>query len=263
MAVVTATLLSEKKIVDAYQLISIDIRREVNRIPHASLVVLDGDATQGEFAVSDKPYFEPGKEIEIKLRYESETPDATVFKGLVVRHGVEANAQGSLLRVELKDAAVKLTQARKSAVFVDQDDAQVIGKLIKDGSLTSGSIAATRPRHRQIVQYHCTDWDFIVSRAEIHGLLAVAEDGKISVPKVQLSGEPRHTFKYGFSEIYDFEFDLDAGSQYPKVQSRGWDVKQRKLTPEIQAKSFALKQGDLDGARLASAVGFEPCSTLR
>ncbi len=259
MSVVTVTILSEKKIIDAiYQLVSLDIRREVNRIPHASLVILDGDATWGKFEVSDKAFFEPGKEIEIKLRYESETTDATVFNGLVVRHGVEANAQGSQLRVELKDAAVKLTQARKSVVFIDQDDTQVIAKLIKDGGLKTGIIAATRPKHRQIVQYHCTDWDFIVSRAEIHGLLAIAEDGKISVPKVELSGKPGHTFKYGLSEIYDFEFELDAASQYAKVQSRGWDVKQRKLTPEIQAKSFALKQGDLDGGKLAGAVGYEP-----
>ncbi len=264
MAVVTATLLSvsekeKKEITAAYELISIDIRRDVNRIPHASLVLLDGDAAKGEFAVSDKPYFGPGKEIEIRLRYETETQDAPVFKGPIVRHGVEANTQGSLLRVELKDAAVKLTQARKSAVFVDHDDAEVIGKLIEVGGLKSGTIEASQPKHRQIVQYNCTDWDFIVSRAEIHGLLVIAEDGEISVRKAELSGEAKHTFKYGFSEIYDFEFDLDAGSQYPKVQSRGWDVKQRKLTPEIQAKSFALKQGDLDGARLASALGFEPC----
>jgi len=260
MAVVTATLLSEKKKIDAiYELISIDIRREVNRIPHASLVLLDGDAAKRKFDLSNTKYFEPGKEIEIKLRYESETKDATIFKGLVVRHGVEADAQGSLLRIELKDAAVKLTQTRKSAVFVDKDDAEVIGKLVKDSGLKSGKIEATKPKHAQIVQYDCTDWDFIVSRTESQGLFAVVDDGEVSVRKIDLSVKPKHLFDYGISAIYDFEFELDAGSQYPKVQSSGWDVKELKLVAPTEAKVFALKQGDLDGSKLADAVGYEPC----
>jgi Rhs element Vgr protein len=258
MAVVTATVLSEgKEIDDVYALLSIDIRREVNRIPYASLVFQDGDVTEGSFDLSNATHFEPGKEIEVKLRYESETPDSTVFKGLVVRHGVEASARGSLLRVEIKDAAVKLTQTRKCAVYVDQDDAEVIDKLIKDSGLKSGKIDATKLKYAQNVQYYCTDWDYIVSRAESQGLLAVADDGEISVRKTEISGEPRHSFDYGSSEIYDFDFELDAGSQYSAVLSSGWDVKQLKLTAETNAKAFALQQGDLDGASLAKAVGFE------
>lgn len=260
MSVVTVTLFSEKKKIDAvYELLSIDIRREVNRIPYASLVLLDGDAAIRKFKLSNEKYFEPGKEIEIKLRYESVTKDESIFKGLVVRHGVEADAQGSLLRIELKDAAVKLTQTRKSAVFVDKDDATVIGKLVKDAGLKSGSIEATKPKHAQIVQYDCTDWDFIVSRCESQGLFATAEDGEVSVRKVDLSIKPKHLFDYGISAIYDFEFELDAASQYPKVQSSGWNVKELKLAPPTDAKVFALKQGDLDGEKLANAVGFEPC----
>ena len=115
MSVVTATILSEQKQIDeVYQLLAIDIRREVNRIPYASLVLVDGDAAKREFALSNDQVFEPGKEIEIVLRYEAETEDVTLFKGRVITHGVEASARGSLLRVEIKDAAVELTQARKS-----------------------------------------------------------------------------------------------------------------------------------------------------
>ena len=261
MSVVTATILSEKAKIDMiYELISIDIRREVNRIPYASLVMLDGDAAARKFAISDAAYFEPGKEIEIKLRYESETQDATLFKGPVVRHGVEANAQGSLLRVEMKDAAVKLTQARKSTVFREQSDDEAIGKLVKDGGLKPGTIDPTKPKHAEIVQYHCSDWDFIVSRADVNGLITIAEDGKISVRKVELSGQSKHKFDYGISEIYNLEFEVDAGNQYSKVQSSGWDVKEQKPTAPADAKAFALAQGDLDGAKLAKAVGFDACS---
>ena len=257
MSVVTATILSEKAKVDAiYELISIDIRREVNRIPYASLVMLDGDAAKRKFAMSDAAYFEPGKEVEIKLRYESETQDAILFKGPVMRHGVEANAQGSLLRVEMKDAAVKLTQARKSTVFREQSDDEAIRKLVKDGGLKPGTIDSTMPKHAETIQYQCSDWDFIVARADMNGLAAVADDGEISVRKLALSGQSAHKFNYGVSEIYNLEFEVDAGNQYSKVQSSGWSVKEQKLTDPADAKAFALSQGNLDGEKLAKTVGF-------
>ena len=256
MSLVTSTILSDGAAIDpACELVSIDIRREVNRIPYASLLLLDGDAATRTFALSNRAYFEPGKKIEIKVRYESETGDATLFKGPVVRHAVEASAQGSMLRVELKDAAVKLTQTRKSMVFRDQTDDQVIKKLLQSAGLTAGKIDATRLKHRELVQYHSSDWDFILSRADCNGLLAVADDGRVSVRKVDLAGAPKHKFEYGLGEIYNLEFEADALSQYQTVQSRGWNLKDQKAS-ESSAKAFALSQGNLDGRRLAQSVGF-------
>lgn len=259
MSVVTPTILSEgAKIGAIYELISIDIRREVNRIPYASLVLLDGDAAQRSFDLSDAKYFEPGKEVEVKLRYESETRDTTVFKGVVVRHGVEASGRGSLLRVEIKDKAVKLTQARNSEVFVDKGDAEVMEGLAKAASLKVGKVEAPKDKSPQVVQYYCTDWDFMVLRAESLGLLVVAEDGVVSVRRPNLATAPSLQLDYGISEIYDFELEVDAGSQFDAVESSGWDIKQAKRTQGARAKPFALKQGNLDGRQLAKKVGFGP-----
>ena len=256
MSLVTATILSEGSPIDPiYELMAIDVRREVNRVPSASLLLLDGDAAERTFALSNRAYFEPGRQVEIKVRYESETADTTLFKGPVVRHAVEANSAGSVLRVDLKDAAVKLTQARKSMVFRDQSDDQVIRKLIQDAGLLAGKIDATKLKHRELVQYYCSDWDFILSRADCNGLLTVADDGKVSVRKVDLAGAPKHKFEYGVAEIYNLEFEADVSSQYPTVQSRGWSLKDQKPN-ESSAAAFALSQGNLDGKKLAQSVGF-------
>src|SRR5271157_4224633 len=105
MSFATATILSEGSPIDpGYDLISIDIRREVNRIPSARLVLVDGDAAERRFSISDTEVFEPGKEIEIRLRREDAQEDTTVFKGRVMCHGVEADGTDSRLWVELKDA---------------------------------------------------------------------------------------------------------------------------------------------------------------
>ena len=84
--VVTATILSEGSAIDPeYCVMSIDIIKEVNKIPSAQIILLDGDAAKQEFAISNSNFFKPGKTIEIKLRYEGNVAEeATVFKGIVV-----------------------------------------------------------------------------------------------------------------------------------------------------------------------------------
>ena len=69
MSVVTATLFDDSGVIigaNICKLTALDIRREVNRIPRANLVLLDGDAAKSEFVVSNSEHFALGKEIEIK-----------------------------------------------------------------------------------------------------------------------------------------------------------------------------------------------------
>jgi Rhs element Vgr protein len=260
MSVVTPTILSAGKPMKAtYELLSLDITREVNRIPYAQLILLDGDAAKQQFSISDDAIFEPGKEIEIKLRYEdSPGNEATVFKGMVVGHKVEAGSHGSSLTVELKDAAVKMTLTRKSMVYRDQSDDGIIGQILSDNGLKKGKLTATKPKHPELVQYYCTDWDFALSRAEAQGLLLIVDNGEISLPEMAVKGQSKHTFEYGISEIYNFEIEADAGHQYPAVESIAWDHKQQKLTKAVKAKEFNLSQGNLKGSNIAKAVGIEP-----
>jgi Rhs element Vgr protein len=257
MSVFTPTILSAgKKMELAFELVSIDITKEVNRIPNAQLILLDGDLQNGVFEASDDAYFEPGKEIEIKMRYE-DAPDqeATVFKGLVVGQAVQANQQGMLLTIEIKDAAIKLAASRKSVLYQDKSDDKIIADMIAAVGLKKGTLSATQAKHKQLVQYYCTDWDFILSRAESCGLLLVVEDGEISMPEIAIKGAAKHTFEFGLSEIYDFEIEAYANHQVAEVESIAWDVKTQKLTKAAKAKSFELSQGNLDAAKIAKTLG--------
>ena len=256
MSVVTPTILSEGKVMDpSYELLSLDITKEVNRIPVAELIFIDGDITKETFPISDSSFFEPGKEIEIKLRYEPDGKDTTVFKGLVIGQQVAVDGRDSLLTVALKDAAIKLALTRKSTVYRKQTDDKIMSTLIAGGKLTKGKLATTEPEHAEIVQYYCTDWDFLLSRAEVQGLLVVADDGEISTHKIAVSGSVKHRFEFGISEIYNFEMAADSSHQYASIESTGWDVKTQKLTKASKAKAFNLSQGDLKADKLAKAIG--------
>lgn len=259
MSVVTATIKSNHQVMDpAYVVLSIDIVKEVNRIPYAQIRLLDGDVAQQKFAISDGAFFEPGKMIEIMLRYEGDPGNETsVFKGLVVKQVVEASSEGTLLTIELKDQALKLTQSRRSEVYRNKTDTEITGLIVNRTQLKRGRLASTQPAHPEIVQYYSTDWDFLLSRAEANGLLVIANDGEISLDKITLTGLTKHSFEFGISEIYDFEIEVDASHQRANVESIAWDVKNQKLTQVSKAKAFDLAQGNLKAPALANAVGGE------
>ncbi len=61
MGVVTATIISaDKTMGPLFELVTIDIVKEANRIPCATLTLLDGSAAKQTFAISDDAFFEPG-----------------------------------------------------------------------------------------------------------------------------------------------------------------------------------------------------------
>lgn len=256
MSVVTATILSNgSKIDPTWEVMSLDVTKEVNRIPSAQIVLLDGDAARQVFAISNSKMFVPGREIEIKLRYEGEgSPDSTVFKGIVVGHRVEASVHGSFLVVELKDAAIKMAHVRKSAVYRDQTDDKVIETLIENADLNKGELTATNLKHKELVQYYCSDWDFMLARAEANGLLVAVNDGQIAVQKIAIDGATKHAVIYG-DNMLSIEIEADAEQQYGSVESIGWSMKEQKSSKAAKAKEFSLAPGNLRGKSMASAIG--------
>lgn len=257
MSLATPTILSNGQAVDqSFALLGIDITKELNRIPYARLTFIDGDAAQRTFAVSNSGCFAPGREIEIRLRYEGVAgSDRTLFKGLVVRQSVAIDARLGTLTVEMKDAAVKLTQGRQNRVFRDQTDNQILAKLIRDGGLRVGTIAPTRTRHGQMVQYYTSDWDFILLRAQCNGLLVNADDGAISVAAITTGGPVKHRCDFGLDEVYELEMTADGGEQQRGVQAVAWDPGKQEATKAVMGKGFNLAQGNLDGAKVAGLLG--------
>lgn len=256
MSVPVATVLSEGKSMDpTYQLLSLEVRRQINRVPNAHLVLVDGSVARQEFAVSNQAFFEPGKRIEILLRYEGED-DVSVFGGLVARHGVKVETERTLLQVELKDEAIKLTQPRKSAVYRDQTDDEAIGQLLDRAGLKAGTIDATTGAHAELVQFNASDWDFMLSRADVNGQVVVVEDGTVSVRSLDGSGDSVAKIEYGLDGVFELDLEVDATQQRPSVNSFGWDIAEQGRSSPGDAAAPSSEQGNLDGEKLATALGF-------
>src|SRR4051794_41094027 len=104
MSTVAAIITSNGKIIsETYELIYIDVKTEYNRIPYAELGFIDGELARQEYKISESADFEPGKEIEIKLGYNSAKPSnnsQVVFKGIVLKHSLQLNQSGCILVAE-------------------------------------------------------------------------------------------------------------------------------------------------------------------
>lgn len=248
--VVTFSILSEGKAIKPdIGIMSITVTKEVNRIPTAKIVVRDGNAAEENFKISETNDFIPGKKIEVKLGWGSK--DATVFKGIITKHAIKAKAGGSVLVIECKDESVKLTIGRKNKYWEKKKDSDVIKELLKGNA---GKVEATEVQHPELVQHYCTDWDFILSRADVNGLLAIPNDGKVDVTPPKTSGKEVLTLIYG-ANLYEFEAEMDARSQWKAVKSSSWSYKDQKIIDKKATSASFDEAGNIKGAELSKVIG--------
>ena len=238
-----------------YDWLSVDIVQEVNRIPYAELVLRDGTGAPPQFKLSNTDAFAPGNLIEIRLIGEQEEK---IFQGLVVKHKIEMEKEGCRLTIELKDPAFKLTRGRKSKVYENAKDSEIISQIVKKAQLEV-AMAPTPVQHKEMVQYNCTDWDFVLSRADVNGQMVFTANGQLTIKAPTLTG-PTNTFSYADTDIHELEMEVDASEQQGAIKSYAWNIAGQKVEPLKEAAEFALAQGNkkkLDVKDLAKKIGAE------
>ncbi len=261
MAIVTATIKNgTEEMKGTYELLSIDVSKEFNKVPTAELRLVDGNIPTNEFNILDDVFFDLGEKIEIALRYEGKSAqNTTVFIGLVVNKSLELNKFGTVLTIALSDEAIRMTTVRKNEVYRDKKDSVIIEKHIEQNGL-KGTMDDTKVTHAQMIQYYTTDWDFMVSRAEANGQLVMASNGEIAVfqPAIQdfsTQANPILQLELGKDEIYDFDLKINGSNQYHQVNAVAWDSTQQALTDPAKGEDYKIVQGNHDIAKIATVMG--------
>lgn len=252
----SADLVTFKILVDGnelsstYQVLSIAVEKEINRIPWARIVLLDGDTSQQDFKLSNETFFVPGKEIEIKAGYHSE--EETIFKGIVIRHNLKIRIDKAQLVVECQDKAVKLTVGRKSKYFYESKDSDILEQIISGAGLEQ-DVEASSVEYPEMVQYRLSDWDFCVTRAQANGKVCVVDNGKVSVVAPDYQQNEKLTLVYG-ATILDFDAEIDARNQFGNITSYGWDVANQSVLEQEATSSNVQLNGNIGPAELASVI---------
>lgn len=237
----------------SYQVHAVHIEQPVNRIATATLSILDGSASAESFAISASDSFVPGNAVSIEAGYDG--LNTVIFDGIVTKQSLRVlNSSGPVLEVECKDKAVKMTVGRNSANHNNSKDSDVIGQLIAAAGL-GADVAATAIEMPTLVQYYATDWDFMLSRAEVNSMVVSTVNGKVSVFDPTAKTTPALKLTYG-SDLLSFNGELNAVNQLAQVKASAWSFESQQLLSATASNDLA-GPGNLSSKTLAEVVGLK------
>lgn len=251
--VTSSLLVNGEELSNIYQVMNITVTKELNRIASAQIVLLDGNAARQDFALSNLELLIPGNKIEIWAGYHSD--EEIIFKGIIIKHNLKIRSNQSYLIIECRDEAVKLTVGRKSNYFYDSKDSEVFEEIIDKYGLER-HIESTATEHRELIQYHVTDWDFMMTRAQANGKVCITDDGVISIRNPDFKQEVLGSVVYG-DNLLDLDAAIDARSQFKKVTSYGWDAAEQELMTTTADNPKVNLNGNLTTDKLADTIGLD------
>ncbi|MGB1450870.1 MAG: type VI secretion system tip protein VgrG [Marinirhabdus sp.] len=249
---VTFTILIEgQEISEVYEIKNISIEKELNRIPFANIIFYDGEAASQDFNLSNEDLLLPGKKIEIKAGYHND--EETVFKGIIIKQGIKIRENTSVLLVECRDEAVKMTLGKKSAYYYDAGDNEIIEEIISKYPALSHDVKATPYKHPELVQYAASDWDYVITRAQANGLVCNTENGKMTIAKPNINQEAIETVEFG-ATLLAFDAEMDARNQFNTITAYNWNPADQELV-ETEANDPAINlNGNIAPPELADVM---------
>jgi phage protein D len=158
-----------------------------------------------------------------------------------------------MLVVEAYDAAVRMTIGRKNACFMNVKVSDLISQLVSGYTGISCYVDETGPVLKNVVQYYASDWDFLICRADINGMVTLVDQNKITVEKIDTSQSPVLGLAYGDS-IMKFDLEIDARNQLTSVQSRSWDMSRQAVISATSEDPRLSVPGNISSSDLASAA---------
>jgi Rhs element Vgr protein len=250
----TTVLVDGNEIPKKYQLVRIMLHTEINKIPSATLVILDGEPNREDFEISDSGDFLPGKKIEIRLGYHNEKN--TVFKGIIITNTHKIDNNCSELNIECKDETIKMTINKGNRHYNDISDSDIAIKLLDNNKIKDPKVEQINAKHEQLLQSNVSDWDYMISRIDVNGMICVINNGIVHIKKPKLEEDPKLELIFG-ADILEFHADMDARVQTTTVKTMSWDFETQKVVTTESEDPKAPEEGSIKRSDLA-AVNNQP-----
>ncbi len=251
---VRITVKTEGNVIDdAFQMLSISVQHEINKISFAEIVIVSNPLPDGTgFEFTNGQTFNPGSVVDVLAGYGDDQQES-IFSGYIVKHILEADeSAGFLLRLVCKHKAVAMTMSRKDNQFDDKADSDIISSIIQKYGLTA-DVDATTEQAELFYQKLATDWDIILSRAEINGFLVFLDGDNVKVGKPDFSGDAVLRIAHGES-IVEFKGILSAEKQATSVQASAWDIKTLELIKATASEPTLNSQGNVTAKSLSDQL---------
>lgn len=248
MDIVTCDIRVEgNQIPKKHEILSITTDSGINKIPSATIVINDGEVSEQTFEVSNSELYLPGNAIEIQLGYKknSKADNVTVFKGIIVRNSHKINNHCSELTIDCKHPAEVMTLTKVSKIPDEkQTDSEMISDILEKHREQIGQyeVKPSQLKHAQVAQVNTTDWDFILSRLDIGGLICTFPDSKLTVIPIptqrsQVTAKNNETGETAITDltltygrnILEFDGELDPRVESSMVRVETWNFRKQEI----------------------------------
>ena len=227
-------------------LISFNTQYEINRIPTATLYLIDGDPASKKFDLSSESFMNPGESVKVLVGRKG--INKMVFSGIIVGHSIQfSNIKGTYLKLECKHDSCKMTNGRNIKYFEKKDDKSIISELFKVNGLSAPKLKGSFVKHESFLQYDVSDWDLMLTRCEANSKVVIFSTDGINIEEPKISGSPVSKFTYG-TDIIEFESEFNAQNQVGKVESHSWDSQKQKILIST-GKPSSFKQLENKGVK--------------
>ncbi|OQS37538.1 phage baseplate assembly protein V [Chromobacterium haemolyticum] len=206
-------------------LLSLKTRLAANQIPNAKLVLKQPGAAMGNIDqfTADAKLSQPGTPVVIQF-----ADGRVLFSGVVAEQHCRQTQAGSEMTLRLCHPLQGAQSSHASQVFVQQTDKMVLKQLLQR-YLESQSKISGLPEftHPQLVQYECSDWQFIKARLFANGVwLWPDAEGGVAIMPPQLSAA-KHTL------VRDVSAQAGVSGHTPLVEAADWTFNSRELIKKI------------------------------
>lgn len=240
-------LLNGEVLSQEYQVLSISVLNEINKIPKAYVSISDGDVAQNDFPLSSSDLVIPGTEIEIKAGYHSK--NETIFKGIITSQRVRVKkSNASITQIEARSKLYKMTFNKKFRLFEDMTDSDIAEEIFGGYDFKS-DVESTSLSHESMVQYNATDWDFLLSRIEANGHLFYPNNEGLKSGAPSLSSSPVMLLEYG-SSVLEFDLEIDSRKSDTGNKALSWDPAEQSTVEAEGEEPGSLEFGNLKRSNL-------------
>lgn len=237
---------------DFYPVVSINTLNEINRIPVAEVILIDGAVDKSDFPISESTDFVPGTDLEITAGYGSETENI-IFKGVIVKHALKIDSSANLnLVITCKHKAVGMTFNKKEAIYSGKKDSDIITTVTGTYGLTV-TTESTTIVHEHMFQKLATDWDFMLSRTDFCGFIVSFDADNVKIGKPKLDGTAELRVAFGES-IISFNAELNAERQATGIVASAWDISTLAAITSTATEPTINTHGNLSAKSLSAQL---------
>lgn len=200
-----------------------------------------------------------GENIEIKIGYTRQ--HQTIFKGIIVKHAITASEElKSRLVIELRHEYYLLSLKRNNRIFMDKSDSDIISEILNEYGYSS-TIDDLSEKHKQMIQFNSSDWDFMNMRAEANQMLVFPKNDRIIFTKNMTAQTEKLTLSFGHN-IVKMNLEVDSRHSFEEYNVKSWSEYDLKIVQTDSTINANKSDGDQTSIEIAEKTKHKDLSII-